>query len=61
MEGQDSEMQIEWTNQHGCGGNEDNDPHKLNCNVVLQYMLQDFDETAQTGKSVCDHYDNLLH
>ncbi|XP_065830069.1 protein DD3-3-like [Oscarella lobularis] len=31
---------IEWTNQHGCGGNEDSDPHKLNCNLVLQYMCQ---------------------
>ena len=31
---------MEWTNQHGCGGNEDSDPHKLNCNLVLQYMCQ---------------------
>jgi len=28
---------IEWTAQHGCGGNEDNDPHKTNCNMVIQY------------------------
>ena len=31
---------IEWTNQHGCGGSEDKDPHKLNCNIVLQYMCE---------------------
>jgi hypothetical protein len=31
-------MAIEWTNQHGCGGNEQGDPHKLNCDIILQYM-----------------------
>eukprot|EP00730_Choanoeca_flexa_P012535 TRINITY_DN4367_c0_g1_i1.p1 TRINITY_DN4367_c0_g1~~TRINITY_DN4367_c0_g1_i1.p1 ORF type:complete len:724 (+),score=143.18 TRINITY_DN4367_c0_g1_i1:73-2244(+) len=31
-------LHIEWTNQHGCGGNEHDDPHKVNCNMVLQYM-----------------------
>lgn len=31
-------LSVEWTNQHGCGGNEQGDPHKLNCNIVLQYM-----------------------
>ena len=45
-----SKMTIEWTNQHGCGGNEDSDPHKVNCNIVLQYMVSD----------VCD-YDSKLH
>jgi len=35
-----SYMDIEWTNQHGCGGNEDADPHKQNCNLVMQYMCQ---------------------
>jgi len=39
----DTNLLIEWTNQHGCGGNEDNDPHKLNCNIVIQYMVQDYD------------------
>jgi len=29
---------VEWTNQHGCGGNELGDPHKLNCEIILQYM-----------------------
>ena len=44
-------LQIEWTNQHGCGGNEGNDPHKLNCNVVLQYFMpQTF--TTQEGQRV---------
>ena len=36
-----SEMVIEWTNQHGCGGSEESDPHKLNCNIVIQYLCQD--------------------
>jgi len=36
----DTYMDIEWTNQHGCGGNEVSDPHKVNCNMVLQYMCQ---------------------
>jgi hypothetical protein len=31
-------LPIEWTNQHGCGGNEQGDPHKLNCDIILQYM-----------------------
>ena len=35
-----SKVQLEWTNQHGCGGNEDDNPHKLNCNLVIQYMCQ---------------------
>lgn len=39
-----SELVVEWTNQHGCGGNEDTDPHKLNCNLVLQILCQDDSE-----------------
>lgn len=46
-EGEDTTLLIEWTNQHGCGGNQDTDPHKLNCNLVLQYMVQDYDGTSQ--------------
>jgi len=40
----DSELTVEWTAQHGCGGDEDTSPHKLNCNMVLQFMCQDDDE-----------------
>jgi hypothetical protein len=36
-----TQLTIEWTNQHGCGGNEDTDPQKQNCNMVLQYMCED--------------------
>lgn len=36
--GGSSELSIEWTNQHGCGGNEHGDPHKLNCQITIQYM-----------------------
>ena len=31
---------MEWTNQHGCGGNEDDNPNKLNCQLILQYMCE---------------------
>ena len=53
-----SYLTIEWTNQHGCGGNEDSDTHKLNCNLVIQYMVQDYAQygSTQTGvyiKCVC--------
>lgn len=37
-DGGKSQLTVEWTNQHGCGGNEQGDPHKLNCDIVLQYM-----------------------
>lgn len=43
-----SYLNIEWTNQHGCGGNEAGDPHKQNCNLVLQYMCQE--ESLNTSK-----------
>ena len=33
-------LNLEWTNQHGCGGDEDTDPHKVNCNLVIQYLCQ---------------------
>ena len=33
-------LNLEWTNQHGCGGDENTDPHKVNCNLVIQYLCQ---------------------
>lgn len=42
-----SYLTFEWTNQHGCGGDENTDPHKQNCNIVLQYMCQDEDVTSK--------------
>lgn len=33
-------MSTEWTDQHGCGGSEDSDPTKQNCDLILQYMCQ---------------------
>ncbi|ESO96629.1 hypothetical protein LOTGIDRAFT_202874, partial [Lottia gigantea] len=33
-------LTVEWYNQHGCGGNEDDNPQKQNCRLVLQYMCQ---------------------
>ena len=47
-------LTLEWTNQHGCGGNEDTDPHKLNCNIVLQYMCQDETVTGERSNLLSD-------
>ncbi|CAG5125431.1 unnamed protein product [Candidula unifasciata] len=33
-------LTIEWTNQHGCGGDQNNQ-QKQNCALILQYMCQD--------------------
>jgi len=33
-------LTFEWTNQHGCGGN-NNEPHKTHCDVIIQYMCED--------------------
>lgn len=41
-------LSVEWTNQHGCGGNENTNPQKQNCHLVLQYMCQD-DVNSPTG------------
>lgn len=46
-----SKLRWEWTHQHGCGGNEVTDPHKLKCNIVLQY-------TCTTKPAVGD--DNIV-
>lgn len=42
-------LSVEWTNQHGCGGDEDTNPQKQNCHLILQYMCQD-DVDSPTGK-----------
>ena len=55
-----SQLTIQWTNQHGCGGNEDTDPQKQNCNMVLQFMCEDAIEnlpgmqqkSGQTGSDI---------
>ena len=53
-----SQLTIEWTNQHGCGGNEQTDPNIDNCVIVLQYMC--FPEPNGTfavwnkGREACD-------
>eukprot|EP01137_Pigoraptor_chileana_P029785 Opistho-2@15445 len=40
---ENSILPIEWTNQHGCGGRESDDPQQLNCAIILQYTC---DSTA---------------
>eukprot|EP00049_Salpingoeca_infusionum_P009366 m.156112 g.156112 ORF g.156112 m.156112 type:complete len:746 (-) comp14313_c0_seq4:1450-3687(-) len=50
-------LSVEWTNQHGCGGNEHTDPHKLNCNLLLQYMCMPEDDmwkVADKTRVDCD-------
>ena len=37
-------MTLAWNAQHGCGGNASNDPHNLQCNIVIQYTC-DADHT----------------
>lgn len=34
-------LTVEWTNQHGCGGDQKNLQQKQNCALILQYMCQD--------------------
>ncbi|CAF2188006.1 unnamed protein product [Rotaria magnacalcarata] len=36
-------LRFVWTNQHGCGGNEETNPTKQVCGLILQYMCQDDD------------------
>lgn len=45
-----SYLDVEWTNQHGCGGSEDKDPHKQNCNLVIQYMCQEEELANSAGE-----------
>ena len=54
-----SMLEVEWTNQHGCGGNEDTDPHKLNCNLVFQMMCHE-DSADVTGTAVSTS-EQVLH
>lgn len=35
-----SYLTFEWTNQHGSGGNDEMNPHKMNSNIVLQFKCQ---------------------
>jgi hypothetical protein len=36
-------LRFVWTNQHGCGGNEETNPPKQACDLKFQYMCQDDD------------------
>ena len=47
-EGGKTYLEVEWTNQHGCSGRDDDDDQKSNCNLVLQYMCHK-DCTTATG------------
>lgn len=51
-----STLPIEWTAQHGCGGNEKDDPHKLNCNMVIQYTCN----TVDSGAAEPDYAEKIV-
>ena len=36
----------------GCGGNEDTDPHKQNCELVMQFMCEPDQVNAATGRAL---------
>jgi hypothetical protein len=48
---EESQLTFEWTNQHGCGGNERDNTHQLNCNVVLQFACNT-DNAIQTERAL---------
>jgi len=50
-----SELTVVWTNQHGCGVNEVDNPNKLNCQILLQFMCCDEDKCDER-----DDDDDLL-
>lgn len=56
-----STIPVEWTAQHGCGGNEGDDPHKLNCNMVLQYACntEEFKAEGAAGAAGLDRFDKM--
>lgn len=49
---EESELFVEYTNQHGCGGNEKDDTNKLNCNLVIQYMCNTDGNSVPFGNEV---------
>ena len=41
---------IEWTNQHGCGTTDAENPNKLNCDIVAQFTCgQHLKDGTDTG------------
>ena len=47
-----SHLHVEWTNQHGCGGNEATDPQKLNCDLILQYACETGGDDGEYNSAV---------
>jgi hypothetical protein len=45
-----SKLTLAWNAQHGCGGNNYDDPHNLDCNFVIQYTCNT-DNTKITDKA----------
>jgi hypothetical protein len=50
-------LQVEWTNQHGCGGNALDDPAQQNCNIVIQYACDNTDPDPAIALTLRDGLD----
>ncbi|KAK3607200.1 hypothetical protein CHS0354_008884 [Potamilus streckersoni] len=59
LPGDESYLDIEWTNQHGCGGNEDTSPQKQNCIMILQYMCQDAQDDVPDADMLRDGVETI--
>jgi len=51
-----STLPMEWTNQHGCGGNLIDDPNKLNCQITLQYTCETTRDANNKGSAYNGDY-----
>lgn len=58
-----SELWVEWTNQHGCGGASGRDPVKTHCHMALQYMCDTDGDRNDPNVPMNPHYggDMALH
>jgi hypothetical protein len=54
-----SKLIVEWTNQHGCGGNADS-PHKTNCNIVIQMMCMSNGTEENYPEGTGDDEDSIM-
>ena len=54
-----SHLQVEWTNQHGCGGSEASDPQKLNCDIILQFACETGGDDGELNPTVIRGVESL--
>jgi hypothetical protein len=46
---EESELRVEWTNQHGCGGDPFTSPSKQSCRIIVQYMCETGYQSSEVG------------